>query len=117
MALANYMPHVSQEVARIARLGACQLVSWSVDSSTLEEEDEEQGEEEQEEGEEWEEADPKPLITDAESEQSKEDQEGEQELSRQHSQDWEMVMGGSDSPLTTHGWIPTPQLMAAPQDV
>ena len=37
MALANYVPCVSQEVACIARLGACQLTSWPADSSTSEE--------------------------------------------------------------------------------
>ena len=59
MALANYVPHVSQEVAQIAKLGAYRLVSWPADSSTSEEEEEEQ-----------EEADPEPPITDAELEQS-----------------------------------------------
>ena len=34
MALANHVLHVSQEAAQIARLGACQLVSWPSDSST-----------------------------------------------------------------------------------
>ena len=113
MALANYMPHVSQEVAQITRLGACQLVSWPADSSTSEAEEEEQEEQEQEE-----EADPKLPIMDAELEQSKEDQEGEQKPSRWCSRDWETVMGRrSDSPLTTRDQIPTPQLMAAPRDV
>ena len=77
------MPCVSQEAARIVRLGALQLVSWPANSFTSEEEDEEQEEEEQEEGEEREEVDPELLILDAELEQSEEDQEGEQELSRQ----------------------------------
>ena len=34
VALANYVPRISQEVACIARLGACQLMSWTADSST-----------------------------------------------------------------------------------
>ena len=76
MGLANYVPHVSQEVARITRLGAHRLVSWPTNSSTSEEE------EEQEEEEEHEEVDPELLITDAELEQGKEDQEGEPEPSR-----------------------------------
>ena len=82
MALANYVPCVSQEAACIARLGARRFVSWLADSSTLEEEDKEQeGEEEHEEREEWEEADPEPPSTDAELEQGEE--EGEPEPSRQ----------------------------------
>ena len=67
--LANYVPHVSQELARIARLGACPLVSWPANSSTSEKEDEEQ-----------EEADPEPPSTHAELEQS--EGEGELEPSR-----------------------------------
>ena len=76
VALANYVPCVSQEEAHIVRLGACWLVSWPNDSSTLGEEDEEQGEDEEQEeeqehgeGEEWEETGPKPLSSDAELEQ------------------------------------------------
>ena len=64
MALANYVPCVSQEAAWIARLRAHQLVSWPADSSTSEEEEEEQ-----------EEADPEPPITEAELERGKEDEE------------------------------------------
>ena len=81
MALANYVPCISQEVARIARLGACQLTSWPTDSSMSEEEDEEQEEEELEEEEEWQEVDPEPPSTDAELEQGEGD--GELEPSRQ----------------------------------
>ena len=81
VALANYVPHVSQEVACIARLGACRLMSWPAESSMLEEEDKEPEEEkEHEEREEWEEADPKPPFTDAELKQGEE--EGEPEPSR-----------------------------------
>ena len=47
MALANYVPRDSQEMARIAGLRACHLVSWPDSSSS----GEEQGEEEQEEDE------------------------------------------------------------------
>ena len=75
MAQANYMPCIPQEAAQIARLGTCHLMSWPVDSSTLEKE-----EEEQEEGEEWEEVDPELPSTDAELKQGEE--EGELEPSR-----------------------------------
>ena len=60
VALANYVPHVSQEGAFIARLRTHHLVSWPDSSSSQEEEEDEQEEEEEyEEGEEWEEAGPK----------------------------------------------------------
>ena len=86
MALTNYELHISQEVAWIAILGACHLVSWPANSSTSEEEEEEQEEEkEQEQEEEQEEANPEPPITDAELKQGEEDQEGKQEPSRWHS--------------------------------
>ena len=45
--LANYVPCVYQEMARIVRLGACQLVSWPTNSSMSEEEDKELEEEEE----------------------------------------------------------------------
>ena len=65
MALANYVPCISQEGVCIVRLRACCLVSWPNDSSLTEEEEEEQEEEEEhEEGEEQEEAGPE-LSTDA----------------------------------------------------
>ena len=81
VALANYVPCVSQEMACIAGLGACQLVSWPTNSSMSEEEDEElEEEEEHEEREEQEEADSEPLSTDAELKQGEE--EGEPEPSR-----------------------------------
>ena len=90
-------------------------MSWPADSSTSEEEEEEQKEQEQED--EQEEVDPKPPITDAELEQGKENQEGEQEQSGWwHSQDWEVVMGEqeqlafddrqSDSNTTADGHSP-----------
>ena len=114
VALANYVPHVSQEVARITRFGAHQLVSWPVDSSTSEEE-----------GEEQEEMDHELPLMDVELEQGEEDekevgqveQEDEQGPNRRrHSQDWETVMGKRrDWHTMTCGRIP--QLMAAPQDV
>ena len=50
VALANFVPHIPQEAAHIARLGAHCLVSW-LDSSSLQEEeegDEQEGEEEDE---------------------------------------------------------------------
>ena len=129
VALANYVPRITQEVAQIARLGAHRLVSWPADSSMSEEEDEEQEEDEQEEGKEQEEADPEPPITDAEPEQSEEDQEGEQELSRWCSQDWETVMGEEeqlafddprlDCDATADGCFPrrlTPREMGSPME-
>ena len=45
VALVNYVPCVSQEVARIMRLRAHHLMSWPDDSSSMEEEEEEQEEE------------------------------------------------------------------------
>ena len=47
--LANFMPRIPQEVAHIARLRACHLVSWPNDSFS-EEEDNEQVEEEEDYG-------------------------------------------------------------------
>ena len=132
MALANYVPHVSQEVAQIVRLGAQRLVSWPINSSTSEEEEEKQEEEEeQEQEEEQEEVGPKPLIMDMELEQGEEDQEGELEPSRQWcSRDWEVVMGEeerlafddpwSDSDATADGCslrCPTPHEPGSPMEV
>ena len=56
MALANFMPHIPQEVAHIARLRAHHLVSWPNNSSSEEEdngqvEEEEDGQAEEEEDE------------------------------------------------------------------
>ena len=51
VALANFVPHVSQEVAHIAGLGTHHLMSWP--DNSLEEEEEE--EEDEQEGDEWEE--------------------------------------------------------------
>ena len=76
MALANYVPHVSQEGARIARLGAWHLVSWPGDSSSMEEEKEgREEEEEHDEGEEQEEVGPEPPSSDAELEQGEAEEE------------------------------------------
>ena len=50
MALANYVPRISQEGACLARLGAHFLVIWPDDSSSQEKEDNEQ-EEVEEQGE------------------------------------------------------------------
>ena len=121
VALANYVPHVSQEVARIARLGAHQLVSWPIDSSTSEEEEEEEEQERE----------PELPVMDMELEQSEEDEEDEREPSRQqHSQDWEAVMGEqeglalddsqSDSNATADGCSPrhlTPCEQGSPMEV
>ena len=70
VALANYVPPISQEVAHTARLRACCLVCWPDDSSSSEEE-------EQEEEEEWEEVGPEPPSTDAELEQGEVEKEPE----------------------------------------
>ena len=51
VALMNYVPCVSQEVAHIARLRAHHLVSWPDDSSLQEEEDEQEKDEQEEEDE------------------------------------------------------------------
>ena len=99
-------------------------MSWLTDSSTSEEEEEEQEQEEEQE-----EVDPEPPITDLELKQSEEDQEGEQEPSRQHSRDWETVMGKeqlafddlqSDSDTTADGCsprCPTPHELGSPNEV
>ena len=76
VALANYVPRISQEGAHIARLGACCLMSWPDDSSWMEEEEVEQEEEEEcEEGEEWEEAGPEPTSTNTELKQGEAEEE------------------------------------------
>ena len=67
IALANYVPCIPDEAARIARLGAHQMVSWPEDSSTLEEEEEE-------------ERDPEPLTTDTELEQGEEGKDGVRQM-------------------------------------
>ena len=89
IALANYVPCIPDEAARIARLGACQLVSWPDDSSTSEEEENT-----------W---DSKPPTTDTEEwgEESEDGarqtdlEEGVEPNRQQHLQDWEAVMEGS----------------------
>ena len=58
VALANYVPCISQEAAHIASLGAHCLMSWPNDSSSQEEEEEEDGKEEEEEDEQEEEEEP-----------------------------------------------------------
>ena len=87
IALANYVPCISEEAAWIAGLGACQLVSWPDDSSMSEEEEEA-----------W---DPELPTTDTELEQGEEsedrarqtDPEEEAEPNRRrHSQDWEAII-------------------------
>ena len=72
VALANFVPHIPQEAAHIARLGTHHLVSWPDDSSLeeegdgqaeegedgqVEEEDDDDGQAEEEEGK-WEKEDP-----------------------------------------------------------
>ena len=88
IALANYVPHIPDEVAEIARLGAHQLVSWPNDSSTSEEEEDA-----------W---DPEPLTMDTE-EWREESGDGARQTDLkervepdrwQHSWNWEAVMEG-----------------------
>ena len=90
MALANFVPHVPQEVARIMKLEACWLVSWPANSSMSEEEEEE------------EEQDPEPLTTDTKLEQDEENEEGARQMDQEEERepnrwqrlwDWEAVMG------------------------
>ena len=69
MALANYVPRVSQEVAHIAGLRARRLVSWHDDSSS-QEEDEQEAEEQGEAG-------PELLSSSTELEQGETEQEAE----------------------------------------
>ena len=77
VALANYVPHTSQEGTHIARLGAHCLMSWPNDSSSQEkeEEDGQKEEEEHEEVEEKGEVSPKPPFSGAELEQGETEQE------------------------------------------
>ena len=85
VALANYVPHISEEAAHIARLRAHCLMCW-LDSSSLSEEEEQEEEEEHKEIEEQEEAGPKPPSTDVELEQG-EAEEGPEPSRRQRSQE------------------------------
>ena len=87
MALANYVPRVSQEVAHRAGLEAHHLVSWPDDSSSQEEEEEDEQEEDEQEEDEQEEEDehketeehgeagPESLSSDVALEQGKTEQE------------------------------------------
>ena len=102
MALANYIPCVSQKVAQIMRLGIRRLVSWSANSSTSEEEEEE------------EERDQEPPTMDTElkwceeneGETRQTDQEEELEPSRwHHLQDWEAVMGEEERLAYDDPWL------------
>ena len=98
VALANYVPCIPEEVAWITRLGAPQILSWSNDSSTSEEEEVQH---------------PEPQTTDTEPEQGEEsedetrqtDLEEEVEPNRwQCSQDWEAVMEGSEGLAYDDPW-------------
>ena len=88
IALANYVPHIPEEEARITRLGARRIVSWPDNSSTLKEEEAQH---------------PKPQTMDTEPEWAEESEDGARqtepeegaEPNRQwHSQDWKTVMEG-----------------------
>ena len=80
--LANYVPCISQEAARIAGLGTHHLVSWPHDSSEEEEEDEWEEDEQEEEEDEHKaegqgEAGPKLLSSSMALEQGETEQEAE----------------------------------------
>ena len=90
MALANYVPRIPEEVARIARLGTCRIVSWPDNSSTSDKEEA------------WH---PEPQTMDTEPEWGEESEDGarqtdpeeEAEPNRwQYLWDWEAVMEGSE---------------------
>ena len=89
MALANYVPRIPEEAARIVRLGACRLVSWPTKSSMSEEQEEE-------------EQDPEPPTTDTELEWGEESEDGARQMDLEEEwepdrwrcpRDWEAVMG------------------------
>ena len=116
VALANFVPHIPQEVARIARLRARHLMSWPDDSSLeeegedgqAEEEDEDDGQVEEEEGEREEEdpmdmeehgeANPEPSSGSAGLKQGEMEQEAEPWRRRQ-SWEWGSIMD-EEEPLT-----------------
>ena len=77
MALANYVPRISQEAARITGLRICCLVSWPDDSS--EEEEDEKEEDEQEEDEQEEEEDEQEEDEQEEEEAEHKEAEGQAE--------------------------------------
>ena len=54
--LANFVPHIPQEVDRIAELGACHLLGWADDSPSEEDDEQTQEEEDEPEGDEHKEA-------------------------------------------------------------
>ena len=131
VALANYVPHISQEGARIVRLRAHHLVSWPDDSSSMEEEEEEEQEEDEdhEKGEEREEVGPKPLSTDVELKQGEAEEEPKPSRRRQ-SWDWGSTMKEeerlafddlqSDSNATADGRLPrhsTPYEPGSPREM
>ena len=99
VALANYVPHIPVEVARIARLGARRIVSWPDDPSTSEEEEAQH---------------PELQTMDTEPERGEESEDGarqtdpeeEAEPNRQRCpQDWEAVMEGSEGLAYDDPWL------------
>ena len=100
MALVNYVPHISQEVACIAGLEAHCLVSWPDNSSLQEEEEENEQEEDEEEEDEHKEAEeqgevgPKLPSGSAALKQGKTKQEAKPR--RQQSWEWGLIMDEED---------------------
>ena len=117
VALANFVPHIPQETARIARLGTRHLMSWPDDSSSQEEE-EEDGQEE-EEGDEQGEEEEHEEQGDASSELPS-GSKVKQSMRLNHIDDNDCGSGGPSwmrrnvSPSMTHIQTPMPQLVAAP---
>ena len=105
VALANYVPRISQEGACIVRLRAHCLVSWPNDSSSVEEEEEEQEEEEEhEEGEEQGEVGPKLPSSSTELEQGKTEQEPKPSRQR-WSQEWGSIMEEEEHLTFNDPWL------------
>ena len=88
VALANYVLRIPEEAAQITRLGACRIVSWFNDSSTLEEEEAQH---------------PELQTTDTEPEWGEESEDGARQTDPEEeaepnrrwcSRDWEAIMEG-----------------------
>ena len=122
VALANYVPCISQEVAHIAGLRTRRLMSWPNDSSEEEEEEEdgqeeEYGQEEEEEPQKWRNRGKRALNhrpavrSSTKVRRSKRLNHGDDDDCGSGSLSW---MRKNLSLLMTHGRTPMPQLVAAP---
>ena len=125
VALANFVPHIPQEAACIARLGACRLMSWSDNSSSeeegngqVEEENKDDGQAEEEEGK-WEEEDPVDMEEQGEA-NPKPSSKGRQSERLNHGDNDDRRSGGLSWTrknlllLMIHSQTLMPQLVAAP---